>query len=431
MVTVAKLAHKSVREKAVSNSKFSFILPENLMGIELEVDSDSRSATVFPPNNLVYWNRIRDGSLVNGYEYVLKMPLAGNVLSDAIHEVFAPPTKVFRTMTGSTHIHMDMLEEEVTLDVLRTIVLLVYILEPMLYASGDASREWCGYSNSLKSAENTLLSALFSDGVEHTFSETFTRHSGIGRYYGLNLVALNDYGSLEFRYFPTASSPEELARWVNLVQCFKRAALGIGSPEELRNIVDSQEHYNQMLLDYFGEFEELHHHVADWYTVNSFFNKAEITANSALLERVQFSGKDVFTEGRFGELVTAPSSDDMNILEWLVQDGSVPNNAQEGTVLIYMNTVYVYLRHGWERIQLQIQPEYSDLHPATLEVLRRLRDDPDNYAPIMSGVREYLHIICGLGRMITFEDDVSELLERYVPGYNSSLDYDDEEDVEF
>ena len=43
----------------------------------------------------------------------------------------------------------------------------------------------------------------------------------LGRYHGLNVVALAKYGSLEFRYFPSTTSHTDMIKWVKFVQLAK------------------------------------------------------------------------------------------------------------------------------------------------------------------------------------------------------------------
>lgn len=366
MTTVASLANKNLRTK-VKRVNHSFVLPDTFMGVEVEVDCDQGSPSIFPfHDNISYWNPHHDGSLVNGYEYTLRMPLCGGMLSDAIEQLYAPPSQFFRTFTGSTHIHIDMLEEEVTLDVLRTMVLLVYILEPMLYATGDCSREWCGYANSLKSADPTLLSTLFSTNVNRTFRNTYRRGGSLGRYYGLNLAALTDYGSLEFRYFPTATSAEELVKWVNLVQSFKKAALEIGSPSMLKNIINDEMAYNNMLNTYFAPYAEERNALGHWRQVQGMLTKANITAqDGALLAASPFRGDRIFTSERFANVVTISAEVEPGQGATIYDNGIIPPNPRDGVVLIYNNRIYVRHEGSWFLMgERQTRPTY--LHASTL-----------------------------------------------------------------
>lgn len=374
MVSVASLTSRSARTP-VSFVKYDWVLPDTLMGVEVEVDSDHTAESTHPePYNLISWNRHHDGSLVNGFEYTLKSPTEGALLSKAISELFAPPSDFHRTFTGSTHIHIDMLGAEVTLDVLRTMVLLVYTLEPALYAAGDISREWCGYSNSLKSADPTLLSTLFADDVSSKFTRTYRRGSMLGRYYGLNLTALTDYGSLEFRYFPTATSAEELVNWINLVQSFKKAALGIGTPSALKEIINDQANYENMISSYFPAYASLINSSVDWRQVHSMFTKANVVMNDSKLSTISaFDGAKVFESSRFSSLVTVRQVSEAPPAR-IHATGTIPNDPQDGEVLVYHRRVYVRHDYAWLLVS-DTQRHRIELSDSTLSALVTIRGD--------------------------------------------------------
>lgn len=376
MVSVAKLTDRSPRV-AIKPVNYDLVLRDTLMGVEVEVDTDTTCVSIHPhPSTLTFWNKHHDGSLTNGYEYTLRSPMAGTELSTAIAQLFAPPSEFYRTFTGSTHIHIDMLEEEVTLDVLRTMVLLVYTLEPVLYAAGDPTREWCGYANSLKSAEPLLLSALFSDDVRATFTSTYRRGGELGRYYGLNLAALTDYGSLEFRYFPTASSAEELVHWINLVQSFKKAALGIVTPSALKAIINDHSSFQNMLQTYFPAYETLFAQAVDWRKVHSMLSKAGVVMNDAKLTEVpRFKAEEVFASGRFAKLASVASVGNMDfngaVPATIYSNNRIPPAPNEGEVLVYGSNVYLRLRGEWRAVNENL-PRAEYVEDGTLAAVQSL-----------------------------------------------------------
>src|SRR5690606_33589053 len=111
MRNVAQVLGRQPRKKLVFD-KIAWPNNDQLIGLEIEVDSVGNKRVKFP--DLDYstaWRKTNDGSLRNGYEYVLRNPLAGDALSEAIHEFFVSEPVIHRTSTGSTHIHIDMMEE--------------------------------------------------------------------------------------------------------------------------------------------------------------------------------------------------------------------------------------------------------------------------------------------------------------------------------
>ena len=255
MTTLASLIGKKVRVRpSLVAHGLSLVLKEQLMGIEVEAERGAASGVRMPraENIHPWWQEKIDGSLANGREYVLSQPYAGDNLCSAIHNLF--DNAVFaRAATSSTHIHMDMTEEDVTDKTLQIIFGLVFIFEPVLFAVGDPSRKYCGYTNPITTLPETIVAQIFSSGYKFSSKALQSINSG-SRYYGLNMQALSKYGSLEFRYFPTATSKEELTNWVNLVQSFKYAAHNIASVDEFIKLVTSEAGYNKIIDSWFADW---------------------------------------------------------------------------------------------------------------------------------------------------------------------------------
>lgn len=129
--SVAEMLGRQVRTKMLPLD-VNWPLPENLMGIELEIEYPQGSRrTISDTVEFRAWSRHQDGSLANGREYVLRTPLAGKQLTEAIAEImmYGPFDK---NMRGSTHVHMDMLDPDTSHETLRILILLVYSLELMM-----------------------------------------------------------------------------------------------------------------------------------------------------------------------------------------------------------------------------------------------------------------------------------------------------------
>jgi len=255
MKTVAQMLRK--QQRRVFNSKeWEWPLPEQLMGVEIEVEY--RFCELLPDSRNVPagWAIHTDGSLREGREYVLAVPLAGNALSNAIGSFF-DAAKIGRAMTSSTHIHIDMLDD-VTPAALQTLVLMVYVLEPGIFQLCDPGREWTGYTNRLATAPDEFLSRMLDPELMNKDERALSLaldHNG-SRYYGLNLKALAKYGSLEFRYFPTCTSAEELASWISLVQTFKAAAMKLGTMQAFVSHIQEEASYIGFIQHTFGKWAE-------------------------------------------------------------------------------------------------------------------------------------------------------------------------------
>ena len=205
-------------------------MPNELMGIELEAES------VFSelPNllSMAGWTTDRDGSLRNdGREFVLTSPLSGSSLTRAIHTLFemqkpehrSPLTYTVNPRAG-THVHINWTDN--TVGSAAAMIALMYIIEPLVYGWADEDRAWCSYCNPLSDIPSEIINKLLR--TEDEDGEWIMREiedEVLGRYHGLNIVALAKYGSLEFRYFPSTTNQADMVKWVKFVQLAKLCAL--------------------------------------------------------------------------------------------------------------------------------------------------------------------------------------------------------------
>lgn len=251
MSTLAQRLGRSPR-RVFKSEEIKFVLPDQLMGVEIEVER-SAAGTVLPPDTPYGWQSKSDGSLRNGVEYVLASPLKGKLLSDAISAMFEH-ARFVRQPTSSTHIHVDMTEEDTDENVLQVVFLLAYILEDGIFGMADPAREYCGFTNKLATAPDSLLRAIL--GEEFKTGTKLDLSKAGSRYYGLNVQALSKYGSLEFRYFPTAANKDELVGWINLVQSFKKAGVELRTIEAVSEFFVNEAAYQQFLQQYFPNWSD-------------------------------------------------------------------------------------------------------------------------------------------------------------------------------
>lgn len=245
------------KERAIIPSdSVDWPMPDLLTGIEVEIEGTEN--TYFPENQGFAWRITDDHSLQRGREYVLVAPLAGNQLTKAINALFYG-AKIVRNVTSSTHIHIDMLESSTGEATLQTLTLLVFVLEAGIFALTERARQWCGYCNMLSTAPDAIVGAILNAKEEDGFSELSRISSNPAidgnRYFGFNVLALAEHGSVEFRYFPTATSPEELIGWVKLCQSFKKAAIEL-NPEQLIRIINDDRLYGEFVEQYFSEWSK-------------------------------------------------------------------------------------------------------------------------------------------------------------------------------
>jgi len=208
-------------------------LPDEMMGIELEAESVYIGTSA--PLVLAGWTIDRDGSLRNdGREFVLSQPLAGSSLTRAIHTLFEMQSpdrgQMLRYQVNpraGTHVHINWIEN--TVGSAAALIALMYIIEPLVYSWADEDRAWCSYCNPLSDIPAKVLNKLLRmESEDDDDDEWLLREiddESVGRYHGLNIVALAKYGTFEFRYFPSTASRADMVKWVKFVQLAKRCAV--------------------------------------------------------------------------------------------------------------------------------------------------------------------------------------------------------------
>ena len=216
-----------------SGEHIEWPMPDELMGIELE--AEQVYCELSNVLNMAGWTIGRDGSLRNdGREFVLSHPLAGSSLTRAIHTLFAmqksenrAPLQYVVNPRAGTHVHINWIDD--TVGAAAALIALMYIIEPLVYSWADEDRAWCSYCNPLSDIPASTVNRLLRmDGIEGDDDGWVLRSiddEELGRYHGLNIVALAKYGSFEFRYFPSTTSHADMVKWVKFVQLAKLCAI--------------------------------------------------------------------------------------------------------------------------------------------------------------------------------------------------------------
>jgi hypothetical protein len=365
MKNAAAIFGRPARRK-ITGEQIKWVLPDQLIGVEIEVEF---AGSTLPENGALapYWSGKHDGSLRNGKEFVLSTPLKGEQLSNAVAAIFHD--SVFtRSTTGSTHIHLDMMEEDTMGDTIKVITLLLYCLESAVFAAADRGREFCGYTNKLCTAPDIVLASVLGSSEEEDY-ETLRRmcrdEEGVGRYYGLNLMSMQKFGSMEFRYFPTCTSATELISWIQLVMSFKKAALEIGTTDRLYEIFNNEDLYDQFLVKYFEPWIDIFRMEVPQYTSIVMLKKAIAVAGSKLLQgenkKQQFDIRAVVKSKSLAKfaakLPRRPA--DITPLDIINVVSPIPRDVTEGQIMLYSGSFYIFQERDWRTAY--------DLHIRSLE----------------------------------------------------------------
>lgn len=218
------------RPMVVPSPGSDWVLSNQFVGLEIEIEAYSRRQI----NNLLdtsdFWTEKEDHSLRNGTELVLASPLMGIELRTAIAQFFQQVTNYSTGPRTSVHVHINMRQEEDTLEVLRNLCMLYYIYEDAFFQMSDPDRKWCSYCHPFEECPpEPLVCILRGETVDEILNMFERTQSNSARYYGLNLYALLRYGTVEFRHMSGTRDEAHVLRWINLIMELKKAAAALAS----------------------------------------------------------------------------------------------------------------------------------------------------------------------------------------------------------
>lgn len=203
-------------------------IPDQYIGVEIELEGQSKKEVqAHRDRGSPFWAEHEDGSLRNGIEYTLNQAMMGSGLRDAINYFFDNFTKFTASPRTSIHVHMNMRQDNETVEGLRNMVVLYYMYEDAFFQIADENRKWSSYCNAFEDTPPELLEAVVDQTLSiERLEEALHRsaRTNVNRYYGLNLNALAKFGTLEFRHFPLVDNRERLVDWLKLLMELKQAA---------------------------------------------------------------------------------------------------------------------------------------------------------------------------------------------------------------
>ena len=197
------------------------------VGIEIEVEGDNL------PGQLEYWRCEHDGSLRgNSMEYVLARPLllaeAKRALKELDKEYKKHGTVVHDSGRAGVHVHVNC--QGMNIIQLYNFMVLYLMFEDVLV-------QWCGEDRvgnlfCLRSKDAEFLIYALCRGLEKgKFRELFATDDL--RYASMNVRALTNYGSLEFRAMRSTRDMEHIYKWAEALVGLRNAAMDVTDPTEL------------------------------------------------------------------------------------------------------------------------------------------------------------------------------------------------------
>lgn len=217
---------------------------DGLIGVEIEVEDVKHED---PQRVSAYvWTSTNDGSLRNnGIEFVSK-PIAARDAPKALYYLFEQcvvKESCFSPRT-SVHVHVDF--QQVNDDVVKNFVLMYGVLEKFFY-------NFIGHSRDKNIYCVPITQTRFMEGM---LSKSLGTLAGNwSKYTGLNILTLNNYGTIEFRHMHGTYDYTYISVWIRLIMKLREWVMS-QTTDQIIGLVrrfDDTYPYAQLLSDIFGE----------------------------------------------------------------------------------------------------------------------------------------------------------------------------------
>lgn len=195
------------------------------IGLEIEVEGR------WLPVLRKYWRTDRDGSLrgEESAEYVLarpsSLPEVGTALEYLANRYEVSGSRIDDTIRAGVHVHINC--QQLTMLELYNFFTLYLVLENVLIKYCGEYREGNLFCLRCQDAE-FLLYTLIQAAKDKTFLLSF--HNDDLRYASMNVKALGDYGSLEFRAMRSTKDLNAILKWVKILLNLREVAKKFDSP---------------------------------------------------------------------------------------------------------------------------------------------------------------------------------------------------------
>ncbi len=201
---------------------------EGDLGIEIEVEGKNL------PNMTKYWRNEHDGSLrgEENKEYVLRTPGSLEEVKKALDYLEAQwvknNTRIDDTVRAGVHVHVNC--QKLTMVELYNFFTVYLIVEELLIKYCGKYREGNLFCLRAKDADY-ILSAIRTAAQQKSFRNNF--HTDTLRYAAMNVKALGDYGSLEFRSMRSTRDLNVVYKWAEILLGLREVSKTFESPQHI------------------------------------------------------------------------------------------------------------------------------------------------------------------------------------------------------
>jgi hypothetical protein len=199
----------------------------NHVGIEIEVEGSN-----LPEIDTEVWKSERDQSLRGeSWEYVLRTPVPFNmtdsVLAQMQEEWKTHNAVIKNSPNAGVHVHINA--SDLTVTQLFNFISLYLVVENVLVNTCGVDR--VGNLFCLRASDAEYLIDVIQDAVRENDLSLF--HTDDLRYASINLKALGDYGSIEFRAWRSDGDLAGIAWWCKLLQHLKELSRVVDNPSQI------------------------------------------------------------------------------------------------------------------------------------------------------------------------------------------------------
>lgn len=221
-------------------------------GIEIETEGSS-----LPRIDSRVWKSEADGSLRGeSYEYVLRKPIRFGEEAAALAELKAEweaaGSKIKNSPNAGVHVHINC--SDLTVTQLFNYISLYLVVEEILVNKCGVDR--IGNLFCLRASDAEYLIEMLITAVRN--QDLHVLHTDDLRYASINVKALGDYGSVEFRAWRADGDLEAVGWWCRLLHHLKALAREIDNPAQIvadSSMMGSYGFFTRVLGDFAKDIE--------------------------------------------------------------------------------------------------------------------------------------------------------------------------------
>ena len=233
---------------------FNRRFPQGEIGIEIEVEGRNLDFDAVMESN--YWKAVDEGSLRGaGVEYILRSPVFRKEVYDALNELYYiymdEGIVPYRSDRTSVHVHVNVSKMEILQ--MFNAIFLFYAVERLLL-------KWCGEDREgnlfcLPSYDAEKILMIVKQVAKEQNLHRF--YDDIIRYSAMNLKAIPERGSIEFRSMRGTADFSKICHWVKIITLIFDYAKTIATPTDILEMFSQRGPENMFLEIFKGEYEEL------------------------------------------------------------------------------------------------------------------------------------------------------------------------------